>query len=138
MLHGKTRARSKVGDVGKEISEPFPLAIHPAFQFDVHPSSNDDGTCLHISDSLRSPFYLALIISSAALAFTRLLESTEIPGCNRVSVSRVTVEFRPRHEPVSHLGWIGMATIVAIGLGLNALLLQWLARLFELHHGLRM
>jgi hypothetical protein len=35
-------------------------------------------------------------------------------------------------EPLSYLGWIGMATIVVIGLGLNALLLHWLPRLFEL------
>ena len=36
-------------------------------------------------------------------------------------------------EPLSHLGSTGMATIVVIGLGLNTLLLQSLARLFELH-----
>jgi hypothetical protein len=82
------------------------------------------------------PFYLALVTASAALAVARLSESTEMPGLQAIELVLLALpwSFALGIEPLSHLGWTGMATIVIIGLGLNALLLHWLARLFELHH----
>jgi hypothetical protein len=80
--------------------------------------------------------YLALITVAVVLAVVRLSESTEMPGLQTIELVLLALpwSFALGIEPLSHLGWTGMATIVVIGLGLNALLLQWLARLFELHH----
>jgi hypothetical protein len=80
--------------------------------------------------------YLALVVAAAALAVLRLSESTEMPGLQAIELVLLALpwSFALGIEPLSHLGWTGMATIVVIGLGLNALLLQWLARLFGLRH----
>jgi hypothetical protein len=93
----------------------------------------------HVSTSvtrLALPSYLALVIASAALAVLRLSESTEMPGLQAIELVLLALPWSLALgiEPLSHLGWSGMATIVVTGLALNALLLQWLARLFELHH----
>jgi hypothetical protein len=93
----------------------------------------------HVSTSvtrLALPFYLALVIASATLVVARLSESTEMPGLQAIELVLLALpwSFALGIEPLSHLGWPGMATIVVIGLGLNALLLQRLARLFALHH----
>jgi hypothetical protein len=79
--------------------------------------------------------YLTLVIARAALAVARLSESTEMPGLQAIELVLLALpwSFALGIEPLSQLGWTGMATIVLIGLGLNALLLQSLARLFELH-----
>jgi hypothetical protein len=76
------------------------------------------------------------VIASAALAVARLSESTEMPGLQSIELVLLALpwSFALGIEPLSHLGWTGMATIVVIGLGLNALLLQWLARLLEFYH----
>jgi hypothetical protein len=78
--------------------------------------------------------YLALVVGAAALAVARLSQSTEMPGLQAIELVLLALpwSFALGIEPLSHMGWTGMATIVVIGLGLNALLLQWLARLFEL------
>jgi hypothetical protein len=78
--------------------------------------------------------YLALVVSAAALAVLRLSESTEVPGLQAIELVLLALpwSFALGIEPLSHLGFTGMATIVVIGLGLNALLLQCLARFFEL------
>ena len=78
--------------------------------------------------------YLALVASAAALAILRLSESTEMPGLQAIELVLLALpwSFALGIEPLSHLGWTGMATIVVIGLGLNALLVRWLARLFVL------
>ena len=83
--------------------------------------------------------YLALVVSAAALAVLRLSESTEMPGLQAIELVILALpwSFALGIEPLSHLGFTGMATIVVIGLGLNALVLQWLARLFEGHHRAR-
>jgi hypothetical protein len=80
--------------------------------------------------------YLALVMGAAALAVLRLSESTEMPGLQAIELVLLALpwSFALGIEPLSHLGWTGMATIVVIGLGLNALLLQLFARLFELRH----
>lgn len=80
--------------------------------------------------------YLALVVSAAALAVLRLSESTEMPGLQAIELVLLALpwSFALGIEPLSHLGWTGMATIVVTGLGLNALLLQWLARFLELKH----
>jgi hypothetical protein len=80
--------------------------------------------------------YLALVVSAAALAVLRLSESTEMPGLQAIELVLLALpwSFALGIEPFSHLGWTGMATIVVIGLGLNALLVQWLARPFEFRH----
>src|ERR687892_2585094 len=77
--------------------------------------------------------YFALVVSAAALAILRLNESTEMAGLQAIELVLLALpwSFALGIEPVSHLGWTGMATIVLIGLGLNGLLLQWLARRFE-------
>jgi hypothetical protein len=79
--------------------------------------------------------YLVLVMSAAALALSRLSQSTEMPGLQAIELVLLALpwSFALGIEPFSHLGWTGMATIVVMGLGLNALLLHWLARLFELH-----
>jgi hypothetical protein len=78
--------------------------------------------------------YLALVVSAAALAVLRLSESTDMPGLQAIELVLLALpwSFALGIEPLSHLGFTGMATIVVIGLGLNALLLQWLAHFFEL------
>jgi hypothetical protein len=83
---------------------------------------------------LALPFYLALVIGSTALAIARLSQSTEMPGLQAIELVLLALpwSFALGIEPLSHLGWTGMATIIVIGLGLNGLLLQWLARRFEL------
>jgi hypothetical protein len=82
------------------------------------------------------PFYLAIVIASAALAIARLSESTEIPGLQAIELVLLALPWSLALgiEPLSHLGWTGMATIVVTGLGLNALLFRWLARLLELRY----
>jgi hypothetical protein len=78
--------------------------------------------------------YLALITVAVVLAVVRLSESAEMPGLQAIELVLLALpwSFALGIEPLSYLGWIGMATIVVIGLGLNALLLHWLPRLFEL------
>jgi hypothetical protein len=80
--------------------------------------------------------YLALVVSAAALAILRLSESAEMPGLQAIELVLLALpwSFALGIEPLSRLGFTGMATIVVIGLGLNTLLLHWLARLFALHH----
>jgi hypothetical protein len=80
--------------------------------------------------------YLALVVGAVTLAVLRLSESTAMPGLQAIELVLLALpwSFALGIEPLSHLGWTGMATIVVIGLVLNALLLQWLARLFELRH----
>jgi hypothetical protein len=79
--------------------------------------------------------YLVLVVSAAALAVLRLTESTEMPGLQAIELVLLALpwSFALGIKPLSHLGWIGMTTIVVIGLGLNMLLLQSLTRLFESH-----
>jgi hypothetical protein len=80
--------------------------------------------------------YLALVVGAVTLAVLRLSESTEMPGLQAIELVLLALpwSFALGIEPLSKLGWTGMATIVVIGLGLNALLLQLFARLFELRH----
>ncbi|HEY2920212.1 MAG TPA: hypothetical protein VGK77_14610 [Candidatus Binatia bacterium] len=81
------------------------------------------------------PFiYFALVVSAAGLAVLRLSESTEMPGLQAIELVLLALpwSFALGIEPLSRVGWTGMATIVVIGLGLNAFLLRWLARFFEL------
>jgi hypothetical protein len=75
-------------------------------------------------------FYLALVVGAAALAVFRLSESTEMPGLKAIELVLLALpwSFALGIEPLSHLGWIGMATIVISGLGLNGLLLERLTR----------
>jgi hypothetical protein len=79
--------------------------------------------------------YLLLVVSAAVPAVLRLSESTEMPGLQAIELVLLALpwSFALGIEPFSHLGLAGMATIVITGLGLNALLLQSLAHLFELH-----
>jgi hypothetical protein len=80
--------------------------------------------------------YLALITVAAVLAVVRLSESTEMPGLQTIELVLLALpwSFALGIPPLSHLGWSGMAIIVVTGLGINALLLQWLARFLELKH----
>jgi hypothetical protein len=80
--------------------------------------------------------FVSLVIASAALAVARLSESAEMPGLQAIELVLLALpwSFALGIEPLSRLGFTGMATIVVIGLGLNTLLLHWLARLFALHH----
>jgi hypothetical protein len=80
--------------------------------------------------------YLALVVSATALAVLRLIKSTEMPGLQALELVLLALpwSFALGIQPLSHLGWIGMATIVATGLALNVLLLQWLTRFLELKH----
>jgi hypothetical protein len=80
--------------------------------------------------------YLALITVAVVLAVVGMRESAEMPGLQAVELVLLALpwSFALGIEPLSRLGWTGMASIVVIGLGLNALLLRWLARLFEFHH----
>jgi hypothetical protein len=78
--------------------------------------------------------YLTLVVSAAAAAVFRLSESTEMPGLQAIELVLLALpwSFALGIEPLARLGWTGMATIVVTGLGLNALLLRWLARFLEL------
>ena len=69
----------------------------------------------HVSTSvtrLALPFYLALVIASAALAVLRLSESTEMPGLQAIELVLLALpwSFALGIEPLSRLGWTGMAT----------------------------
>jgi hypothetical protein len=77
--------------------------------------------------------YLSLITASAALAVTRLSDSSEMPGLQAIEVVVLALPWSLALgvEPFSHYGWSTMIAIVVIGLVLNALLLGLIARFFD-------
>ncbi len=79
--------------------------------------------------------YLLLVLAALVIAIVRLSQSIEMPGLGAIELVLLALPWSLALgvEPMSRLGFRGMAAIVIIGLVLNGLILSWLtARLQRL------
>jgi hypothetical protein len=73
--------------------------------------------------------YLALVAVAGVAAAFRLSQSSDMPGLAAIELVLLAMpwSFALGVEPMSRLGWAGMAGIVIGGIALNALLIRSLA-----------
>ena len=72
--------------------------------------------------------YLLLVLAALVIAIVRLSQSIEMPGLGAIELVLLALPWSLALgvEPMSRLGFRGMAAIVIIGLVLNGLILSWL------------
>jgi hypothetical protein len=75
------------------------------------------------------PTYLVLVLAALVIAIVRLSRSIEMPGLGAMELVLLALPWSLAlgAEPLSRLGFCGMAAIVIIGLVINGLILSWLA-----------
>jgi len=73
--------------------------------------------------------YLALVAVAVVTAAVRLSQSREMPGLAAIELVLLAMPWSLAlgMEPMSRLGWAGMAGIVIGGIAINALLIRSLA-----------
>ena len=83
------------------------------------------------------PAYALLVFVALLLAAVRLSQSTELPGLSAIELILLSLpwSFALGVEPLSRVGSVGMALMVFAGLGLNALVIRWVAGRLVLWNG---